>query len=137
MQVRSARAEISTQRTRDIKRHNNEAFHQLTQDPSLTDLHIRAQTDFDSLDDVEKLRWGIWLFTWINQTEDGYLSGRAGIPDMEWVDSYILGVALVLRTTGGQHFWGRMRGFFDQDFADRLDQEIAAGTTTYLEALLH
>ena len=50
-QVRSARTDISTQRTRDIKRHNNEAFHQLTQDQSLMDIHIRAQTDFDGLNE--------------------------------------------------------------------------------------
>ena len=113
-QVRSARTEISTQRTRDIKRHNNETFHQLTQSPSLMDINIRAQRDFDSLDDVEKMRWIIWLFTWITQTEDGYLAGRSGISNMEWVDNYVLGVALVLRTEGGRNVWGRLRVFFDQ-----------------------
>ena len=136
LQVRSARTDISTQRTRDIKRHNNETFHQLTQNPSLMDIHIRAQTNFDSLDDGEKMRWIIWLFTWITQTEDGYLAGRSGIPHMEWVDSYVLGVAMVLRTEGGRDVWGRLRVFFDEGFAETLDKEIDADTTTFLQALL-
>ena len=61
---------------------------------------------------------------------------RRAIPNMEWVDSYVVGLALFLRTEGGQDVWGRIRMFFDNDFSARLDQEIAADTTTYVQALL-
>jgi hypothetical protein len=135
-QVRSARTDLSTQRTRDIKRHNNETFHQLTQNPGLMNIHIRAQKDFASLNDEEKMMWTVWMFTWITQTEDGYLAGRAGIPNMQWVDSYVLGVAMVLRTEGGRDIWARLRGFFDQRFVERLDEVIEEDSTTFLQALI-
>jgi hypothetical protein len=41
VQFRHARTELSSQFTREIKRHNNDAFYQLTQDSALMDLHIR------------------------------------------------------------------------------------------------
>ena len=43
IQVRNTRAEISTQMSRDFKRHNNDAFHQLTQNTELMELHVQAQ----------------------------------------------------------------------------------------------
>jgi hypothetical protein len=70
------------------------------------------------------------------QTNVGSAFGRSGIAHMEWVDTYILGVAMVLRTDGGRDAWGRLRVFFDQDFADALDKEIDADNTTFLQVLL-
>ena len=73
-QVRSARVELASQMTREIKRDNNETFHQLIQRPDLIDIHIRGQREHDSLSEGEKLTWLIWLFTWITQTEDAWLA---------------------------------------------------------------
>ena len=76
------------------------------------------------------------LNQYAKRTQDGYLAGRSGIPNMEWIDSYVLGVVMVLRTRGGRDAWARQRVFFDQSFAERLDKEIGAGTTTFLQNLL-
>ena len=90
VQLRSARTELSSQLTREVKRHNNQAFYQLTQDPTLMDIHIRGQQNYEALNEQEKVTWGVWLFTWITQTEDGYLAHRSGIQDMGWIDGYVL-----------------------------------------------
>jgi len=95
-QVRAARIESSSRMTRDIERDNNETFHQLLQRPDLVDIHIRGQRQYSSFSEQERLTWTIWLFTWINQTEDAWVVRSHGSPDMEWVDSYVLGIALVL-----------------------------------------
>ncbi|MHA7836791.1 MAG: hypothetical protein ACX98W_04950 [bacterium] len=137
-QVRGARTEISSQMTREIKRHNNETFHQLTRHPDLVDIHIhiRAQRQYESLSEAEKLTWIIWLFTWINQTEDGWMARKRGIPNMSWVDSYVLGVALALRSDGGREVWPRLRVFFEPAFAEALEEIIRQDGSTFLDVLL-
>ena len=55
---------------------------------------------------------------------------------MEWVDSYVLGVALVLRSDGGQIVWPRLRVFFKEPFADALERTAREDNATFLEVLL-
>lgn len=136
IQFRAARRELSGQVTREVKRHNNNTFHQLTQDPTLMALHVRGQKEFESLNEEEKLRWLIWMYTWISQTEDGYLAKRSGIPDMSWVDSYIVGVASTLRSPGGVIIWPKLRGWFDEEFVRVIDDKIAEDSATWLQMLL-
>ncbi len=133
VQVRTARTEISSQMAREFKRHNNDAFHQLTQNTELLNIYLQAQGDYESLTDAEKVRWQLWLFTWITQTEDGFIARREGIASMEWVDAYITGVALPLRSEGGKEFWPRQRGFFDREFVEAVDRAITADTTTFMQ----
>ena len=136
VQVRGARTDLSTQITREIKRHNNEAFHQLIQRPDLIELHIRGQSEFDSLSDAEKVTWMFWLSTWINQTEDAWVARERGIPNMDWVDRYMHGVALVLRSDGGQAAWARIRTFFDEAFVEAIDRLVQEDDTTFVQATL-
>ena len=135
-QVRSARVELSSQMTREIKRDNNETFHQLIQQPGLVDIFIRGQREYDGLSEAEQATWQIWLFTWITQTEDAWLARHRGIPNMEWVDAYMGGVALVLRSEGGRKVLPRLRANFEQPFVDALEQTIRADTTTFLDVFL-
>lgn len=134
-QVREARVELSGQITREIKRHNNETFHQLIRRPDLVDIHIRAQRQYDGLSEAEKLTWVTWLFTWITQTEEGWMARRQGVPGLEWVDRYVQGVALVLRSDGGQIVWPKLRGFFEEAFAEALERAVREDDATYLDVL--
>jgi hypothetical protein len=136
VQIRGARNELSAQMTREIKRDNNQAYHQLTQSPELVQLHIRGQSDYESLTDAERVTWMTWLFTWINQAEDAWIARQRGVPNMEWVEIYLLGVALVIRSDGGQAVWPRLRGFFDEKFAEAIDQCVQEGDETFLQAML-
>jgi len=136
VQVRTARTEISSQMAREFKQHNNDAFHQLTQNTELLNIYVQAQGDYESLTDAEKVRWQLWLFTWITQTEDGFIARREGIANMDWVDRYITGVALTLRSEGGKEGWPRLRGYFDSEFVEAVDRAITADTTTMMQQLL-
>ena len=136
-QVRGARLALSSQMTREIKRDNNDAFHQLLQRPDLVDIHIRGQREYNSLSEAEQVTWLIWLFTWINQTEDAWMSRNRGILDMEWVDAYMVGVARVLRSHGGQIAWPKLRGNFESPFIEALENGILESDETFLDAVLN
>ena len=136
LQVRGARLELASQMTREIKRDNNDAFYQLIQRPDLVDIHIRAQREYSNLSEEEKVTWLVWLFTWINQTEDAWMARDRGILDMEWVDAYMVGVARVLRSEGGRIAWPKLRGNFESSFIVALERTILEGEETFLEAVL-
>ncbi len=135
-QVRGARAEISSQTRREIKRQNNETWYQLVQDPKLLDIHVRAQRDYNGLTETEKLTWMLWMYTWITQIEDIWISRRQGMMDPQALDTYIRGVSLVLRSQGGRGVWPILQGFYDPQFVDELDRVVKQESTTWLETLL-
>jgi len=135
-QVRSAKLDFSSQITRELKSSNNQAFRQLTSQPGLMDLHVRAQRNFSSLSEAEALTWMTWLYTWITQTEDGWKERERGVPNMDFVDGYLLGVAMVLRSEGGAIAWPNLRGFFDEAFLQALDEVVREDDTAYLDLLL-
>jgi len=135
-QVRGARAEISSQARREIKRQNNETLYQLVQDPKLLDIHVRAQRDYDDLTETEKLAWMLWMYTWITQIEDIWISRRQGMMDPQALDTYVRGVSLVLRSSGGRVVWPIVKSFYDPQFVDELDRVVKEESTTWLETLL-
>jgi hypothetical protein len=135
-QVRAAKLEFSSQITREIQSSNNQAFWQLSSQPGLMDLHIRAQRDLSSISEADALTWMTWLYTWIIQTEDGWKERERGVPNMEFVDRYLFGVASVLRSDGGKLAWPRLRPFYDEDFICALEQVVREGEATYLDMLL-
>jgi hypothetical protein len=55
---------------------------------------------------------------------------------MDWVDSYITGVARTLKSEGGKEVWPRLRGYFDSEFVEAVDRAITADTTTMMQQLL-
>jgi hypothetical protein len=55
---------------------------------------------------------------------------------MEWVEIYVHGVALVIRSDEGQAVWPRLRGFFDEKFSEVIDQRVREGDETFLQAML-
>ena len=136
VQIRGARIDLSSQMTREIKRDNNATFHQLIQRPDLIDIFIRGQREYDSLSEAEKLTLQIWLFTWITQTEDAWLARNRGIPNMEWTDGYMGGVALVLRSKGGQIIWPKLRAMFEKPFVDALERAVREDNSTFLGVFL-
>lgn len=46
IQVGTARTEISSQMSREFKRHNSDAFFQLTQNTELLNIHVQARRDY-------------------------------------------------------------------------------------------
>jgi hypothetical protein len=135
-QIKGARAEFSSQMSREIKRHNNEDIQLPLKNPRTLDVHIRAQRDFNSLEEADKIYWGVWLFSWITQSEDTWLAQRHGIHDMEFAERYMEGVAQVLRSDGGQVMWPRVRGWLDQDFVTEIDKMIKQSDVTWLDQML-
>ena len=135
-QVKGARAEISLQMIREIKRHNNEDIKFPIKDPKHLQVHIKAQRDYRGLSEEDRLFWSVWLFSWITQTEDAWLARNQGIANMQWVDNYLEGVALVLRSDGGRKVWPNIRGFYDKEFALEVDRAISKSKVSWLDVIL-
>jgi hypothetical protein len=136
LQIKGARAEFSSQMRRDIKRHNNQDIQFPCKDPRSLDIHIRAQRDFDHLEEADKIFWGVWLFSWITQTEDTWTARRRGIPGMDFADGYMQGVAQVIRSDGGRIMWPRIKIFLDQEFLNEMDILVKQSEVTWLDQML-
>jgi hypothetical protein len=60
-QVDRARRELARENVRDMIRHNNEILLRLSDNPDFLDTHMRAQKNFGSLTEAERMKWGTWL----------------------------------------------------------------------------
>ncbi len=135
-QVRRARLETSRQNARDMINNNNDVLLKLSENDALLDVHIRAQKDFASLVEAERMKWGFWLFAWITQSEQAFIDRRQKDFSGLMLDEYTEGLALVLRTSGGQVLWPRMKAWFDPEFGQAVERQIAKSNTTQLERMV-
>lgn len=134
-QLNRARLEVSRQNAREYVNNNNEVLLRLSENDALLDVHIRAQKDFSSLAEAERMKWGFWLFAWITQTEQAYIDRRQKDFSGMMLDEYTEGLALVLRTSGGQVMWPRMKAWFDPGFGHAVDRQIAKSDTKQLDRI--
>ena len=104
--------------------HNSETFHQLVADAELANLHVRGQEDYHDLSEEEKVRWALWVFTWIQETEIAFIARRDGVPGMDWIESYMGGVAALVKSKGGNEVWLRIRNSIDADFAAAIEERV-------------
>jgi hypothetical protein len=132
-QINRARKEISRENARSMIRHNNEILLKMSEDSELMDVHIRGQKDFESLSEAERMRWGFWLFSWITQSEQGFIDQhQKNILGLD-LDGYVEGLALTLRSNGGKAIWPRMKGMFDPAFCEAVERQMAKSSTTQME----
>lgn len=134
-QVNRARRELSRENARAMIRHNDDILLRLSDDPNLLDVHMRALKSFESLTDAERLKWGIWLFTWITQTEQGYIDRKQKDFSGLNLDQYLEGLALTFRSAGGKAMWPRLKQWFDQSFCEALERQVARSSTTHLDQI--
>lgn len=134
-QIDRARKEISRDNARELVRHNNEILLRLTEDSALLDVHVRGMKDLNSLTEAERVRWGAWLFTWITQTEQGYIDRKqkdlAGLD----LDGYVEGLAAVFRSKGGAAIWPRLKDWYDPAFCEAVERQMARSSVTQLERI--
>lgn len=134
-QVNRARRELSRENVRAMIRHNDEILLRLSDDPNLLDVHMRGLKSFESLTEAERLKWGIWLFTWITQTEQGFIDRKQKDFSGLDLDQYLEGLALTFRSAGGKAMWPRLKQWFDPSFCEALERQVARSTTTHLDQI--
>ena len=134
-QVDRARRELSRENARDLIRHNNEILLRLSDNPDLLDVHMRGQKSFENLTEAERIKWGTWLFTWITQTEQGFIDRKRKDFSGLDLDGYLEGLALVFRSSGGKAMWPRMKGWFDPTFCAALERQVERSSTTQIEQM--
>lgn len=134
-QVNRARLEVSRRNARDMINNNNDVLLRLSENDALLDVHIRGQKDFASLTEAERMKWGFWLFAWITQTEQGYIDRRQKDFSGMMLDEYVEGLALVLRSNGGTKMWPRVKAWFDLDFCEAVERQVAKSNTTQLKRI--
>jgi len=104
--------------------HNSETFQLLVADAELANIHIRGQRDYHDLSEEEKVRWGLWVYTWIQETEIAFIAARDGIPGTDWIENYMSGVASLVKSKGGNEVWERGRSALDPEFANAIDERV-------------
>ena len=134
-QVNRARRELSRENARAMIRHNSEILLRLSDNPDLLDVHMRGQKSFENLTEAERIKWGTWLFTWVTQTEQGFIDRKQKDFSGLDLDGYLEGLALVFRSDGGKAMWPRLKGWFDPDFCEALERQVAKSSTTHLEQI--
>ena len=134
-QVNRARRELARENARDLIRHNNEILLRLSDNPDLLDVHMRGQKSFEILTEAERAKWGIWLFTWVTQTEQGFIDRKQKDFSGLDLDGYLEGLALVFRSNGGKAMWPRIKGWFDPTFCEALERQVARSSTTQIEQI--
>ncbi len=116
-------------------RHNNEILLRLSDNPELLDVYMRGHKSFENLTEAERIKWGTWLFTWVTQTEQGFIDRKQRDISGLDLDGYLEGLALVLRSTGGKAMWPRIKGWFDPTFCEALERQMARSSTTMVELI--
>lgn len=116
--------------------HNSETFHQLVADPELANLHVRGQKDYSALSEQEKVRWALWVFTWIQETEIAFIARRDGVSGMDWIGSYMGGVAALVKSKGGNEVWSRIRDSVDSDFAAEIEELVKTTEKEWLDTFI-
>jgi hypothetical protein len=134
-QVDRARRELSRENVREMIRHNNEILLRLSDNPDLLDAHMRGQKSFESLTEAERIKWGTWLYTWVTQTEQGFIDRKQKDFSGLDLDEYLEGLALVFRSDGGKTMWPRMKVWFDPTFCEALERQVARSSTTQIEQI--
>lgn len=134
-QVNRARRELSRENARAMIRHNDEILLRLSDDPDLLDVHIRGLKSFEGLSEAERVKWGIWLFTWITQTEQGYIDRKQKDFSGLNLDQYLEGLALTFRSAGGKAMWPRLKQWFDPSFCEALERQVARSSTTLIDQM--
>jgi len=134
-QVNRARRELARENARAMIRHNDDILLRLSDDRDLLDVHVRGLKSFESLTEAERLKWGIWLFTWITQSEQGFIDRRQNDFSGMNLDQYLEGLALTFRSAGGKAMWPRLKQWFDPDFCQALERQVARSSTTHLDQI--
>jgi len=132
-QVNRARRELSRENVRAMIRHNDEILLRLSDDPDLLDVHMRGLKSFESLTETERFKWAVWLFTWITQTEQGFIDRKQKDFSGLDLDQYLEGLALTFRSAGGKAMWPRLKQWFDPSFCEALERQVARSSTTFIE----
>ncbi len=134
-QVNRARRELARENARAMIRHNSEILLRLSDNPDLLDVYMRGQKSFESLTEAERIKLGNWLFTWVTETEQGFIDRKQKDFSGLDLDGYLEGLALVFRSDGGKAMWPRLKGWFDPDFCEALERQVARSSTTMIEQI--
>ncbi|MEL7547688.1 MAG: hypothetical protein AAGJ84_13625, partial [Pseudomonadota bacterium] len=134
-QINRARLEVSRENAREMINNNNDVLLRLSENDALLDVHIRGQKDYASLTEAERMKWAFWLFAWITQTEQGYIDRRQKDFTGMMLDEYVEGLALVLRSKGGRVVWPRAKAWFDPEFSEAVERQMAKSGVTQLQRL--
>lgn len=134
-QINRARLEVSRENARQMINNNNDVLLRLSENDALLDVHIRGQKDYASLTEAERMKWAFWLFAWITQTEQGYIDRRQKDFTGMMLDEYVEGLALVLRSKGGRMVWPRAKAWFDPEFSEAVERQMAKSEITQLQRM--
>jgi hypothetical protein len=132
IQIKNQNAESRAATVQQVLESNAVAISQL-QDPDLAEIWIAGVEGFDSLSDVQRLRFVIYLTSALRSWENAYFQWRNGrLEDDTW-HTLIAVIKDVKSTTAFSKFFEMRRHHFRPEFAAYLD-ELECGDYSYIKS---
>ena len=105
VQVRQTKRHIIRQNARDLVERNNQVLALPLQNEDLRNSHFAVMRDYGNAKAEDRFAFGEWMFIWISNWEQASIDRRRGDFRGVDLDGYAEGIAMRLRTPGGQRWW--------------------------------
>lgn len=130
VQIRNQNIESKATAVHQVLESNKSSISQLL-DPGLAEIWIAGMEDFNSLTDVQRLRFVIYLTVALRSFEDAFFQWRNGRLDDETWFTLVAVIQDVKSTAAFGQFMEMRRHHFRAEFANYMD-ELEPGDYSYI-----
>jgi len=124
IQLRNQTIEARLAATRHLADTFLKAVDGIAHDRVLMDIYRKGQTDYDALEDVERLQLSFWLVEMFRIMEQVHLHRTTSSAERLFVSSLQRAIEEFLEPPGIQRWWERSRNMFDPTFCGYVDETI-------------
>ena len=97
---------------------------EISKDPSLTEIFIRAQDGLAGFDDVERRRLELLMISFWRRAENLFFQSQQGtVLDEDWA-GVRESLAIILQSRGQREMWTAIRGRFNPGFVSFVDAKL-------------
>ena len=101
---------------------------QLIQDHQMADLWVNGYKDFEKYDKVKKHQYNSLLIWWLIFHENVFYQWKSGLLDKRAYSPWEYDLGYFVKDQHLELRWENMKGFFQQDFRNHIDELIAQNT---------
>lgn len=95
------------------------------QDPEVAEIILRGVKGMEKLDEVERYRFDIAIFTWIEAIEQAFADYHLGGFPEETIMVYRNRLPSILNTPGGKVWWQERQAWFSERFCTEVGELLA------------
>ena len=123
-QIKKQTTEAQLAATRDLARLNNEMAESITSDRDALRVYLQGKSDYEALDDEEKLVLGFTLSRGMRLQEQAYLHSKHDSLHASFYESLRARLAEQLAFPGVRRWWELNEHAFSEEFRDYVEREF-------------